>query len=415
MLKVLYITGTGPFGGSSRSLYEAVRAMPEGTVEPYFVASSGTALEYYRRVAKDAVIVRGISRFDHSWVGYYKGARWLVLLREIARLPQTLAAIWRARRRWPDIDLIHVNEFLELIPALVAKRMFKVPLVVHVRALMMADRRLWRTRWIVRMLRKADAVVAIDGNVRATLPDDLDVDVIHNGFDPRTAAEAGPAFLARLDDLRPTSLKVGYIGNLWAFKGPGDLFEAARLVKASGDDVQYLIVGGSAFGRSGLLGFLAGLTGLARDMRAELEEAIPREGLERDFLLLGATGDIQQIIPKMDVLAFASRLNAPGRPMLEAAFFGKPSIAAIAEPRSDTMIHGETGLAIPSSDPQLIAEAIRYFARNRDEAVRMGKNARMLAERNFRPDANARKLLEIYRRLVARKAPQAAAPTIASA
>ena len=45
-IRVLYIDGDGPFGGASRSLFEAVRALPDGTVAPYFVASRGTALDF---------------------------------------------------------------------------------------------------------------------------------------------------------------------------------------------------------------------------------------------------------------------------------------------------------------------------------------------------------------------------------
>ena len=71
-LKVLYIDGVGPFGGASRSLYEAMKAFPEGAVERYFVMQEGTAGEFYGRVAKGMITTRGITRFDNtraSWSG----------------------------------------------------------------------------------------------------------------------------------------------------------------------------------------------------------------------------------------------------------------------------------------------------------------------------------------------------------
>ncbi|MFX5854768.1 glycosyltransferase, partial [Acinetobacter baumannii] len=66
----------------------------------------------------------------------------------------------------------------------------------------------------------------------------------------------------------------------------------------------------------------------------------------------------------------------------------------------DTLVSGETGLAIPVRNPQKLAEAIIYFADHRGEVGRMGANARELAERNFKPETNARKLLAIYQRVV---------------
>jgi glycosyltransferase involved in cell wall biosynthesis len=86
--------------------------------------------------------------------------------------------------------------------------------------------------------------------------------------------------------------------------------------------------------------------------------------------------------------------------VFEAAFFSVPSIVAVTNPLPDTLVDHETGLAIPGRNPQKLAEAIMHFADHPDELRRMGANARDLAERNFNPENNARKLLAIYRRVV---------------
>lgn len=99
-IRVLYIDGVGPFGGASRSLFEAIRALPSGSVEGYFLAAEGTALDYYRRVAKDVVVTRGLTRFDNTQYSYYRGARWLVLLREAFHMPFTLASVVCAKLKW---------------------------------------------------------------------------------------------------------------------------------------------------------------------------------------------------------------------------------------------------------------------------------------------------------------------------
>lgn len=59
-MKVLYIDCDGPLGGASRSLFEVVRQLSKGAVDPYFVAVEGTALEFYRQIAKDSVTTPGL-------------------------------------------------------------------------------------------------------------------------------------------------------------------------------------------------------------------------------------------------------------------------------------------------------------------------------------------------------------------
>ena len=69
-IKVLYIDGVGPFGGASRSLFEAISAIPREEVEPYFLMHDGTARNFYERRAAANETVRGLPRFDHyraSW------------------------------------------------------------------------------------------------------------------------------------------------------------------------------------------------------------------------------------------------------------------------------------------------------------------------------------------------------------
>ena len=403
-MRVLYIGGVGPFGGASRSLFEAVGALPDGAVQSYFLMPRGTAMDFYRRVAKDTLATVGISRFDHTRATYYRGFRWVVLARECVYIVPTIFGLLKARRRWRDIDIVHVNEITEVIPAIFAKMIFGAKLVVHVRSLVETNRGLWRTRLLHRALRRhADAVVAIDETVRATLPDDLPVTVIHNSFTPSPIEQPDEAYLNKLATLRPTSLKVGFVGNLLRIKGVSELIYAARVVRDRGGDVQILLVGGALVKSSGIKSRLLSLIGVSQDAGDDSRTLVERFGLQDDVLLLGPTRDIQRVYPKIDVLAFPSHFDAPGRPVFEAAFFGVPSIVAVRDPTPDTLVHNETGLAIAKPDPELLADAIMTFADNRSELLRMGRNAKALAERNFVPKTNSAILLALYKGLMERR------------
>jgi hypothetical protein len=203
-MKVLYIDAVGPFGGASRSLFEMVRRLAADSVEPYFVMQKGTAQAYYGRVAKSIITTRGLTRFDNTRATHYRGVRWLVVLRELYHFPFTVLALVRAKRRWGKVDLIHVNELVDIVPGLIAKLLFRAPLLVHVRSLQWTNSSAQRTRWINRILRRhADAVVAIDENTRATLPADLPVDVIHNSFTAGDEDRSGERLPRALESLRP--------------------------------------------------------------------------------------------------------------------------------------------------------------------------------------------------------------------
>ncbi len=398
-MKVLFIHMIGTFGGASRSLTEAVRAFPS-SVEPHFVTPRGTVIPFFSKLGK-VIAVRGLSQFDNTRYSYYRGARWLVLLREILNLPATIEAIRRAHREWPDIDLIHVNEFTGIFPMWLAKRLYKVPVVVHVRSVARNDLRSWRTRWVNSFLRQnAAAIVAIDETVRQSLPLDLNVEIIHNAFTPKPVAGSDPAFQADMAKIRKTSLKIGFVGNLLKVKGILDLIEAARILKERGIDVEYVIVGDDARSSKTLRARVLSCLGINQNIRSEVEERLKTYQLGENFHLVGFMSDIAQAYRSMDVLCFPSHYNAPGRPVFEAAFSAIPSIVAVTNPTKDTLIDGETGLAVPPHDPNKLADAIATLANDRERARKMGLAALELAKRNFSVDQNALKLYAIFRRCV---------------
>lgn len=400
-MRVLYIDGVGPFGGASRSLFEAVRALKCEGVNPYFVAANGTALDFYSQVAEDLIATRGLTRFDNTHYSHYRGVRWLVLLRELFHLPFTFFAIRKALRKWKGkIDVIHVNEVTEIIPGLLAKRLFRVPMVVHVRSPQWINQQSLRSRWVNgRLKSSANAIIAINETTRATMPAELNVDVIQNSFTPKRSPDPDPSMLYKLEKLRASSLKIGFVGNVQVSKGILELLEAARLLKEQDADVEFVIVGGHTRVDKGLKGWVLSKAGLVQDVVEELQQRIKQYGLEQSFHLLGATSDIQCVYERLDVITFPSHFDAPGRPVFEAAFSAVPSIVCVSRPLSDTLVHNVTGLAIPARDPVALSEAIRHFEMNRDDVKRMGREAQKLAIDNFEPARNASRLFDVYKRV----------------
>jgi glycosyltransferase involved in cell wall biosynthesis len=403
-LAVLYIHPVGTFGGASRSLLELLRGFPPGAVRPRLIVPRGQAATLLEREGLAILRVRGITQFDCTRFGHYRGLRWLILLRELYFLPFTAWAVWRARQGWRDIDLIHVNEITALPAALLAKALFRKPLVIHVRSVQ-EDRGMPLRRDLVKRLlaRYADAVIAIDQTVRASLPPTIEASIVRNGFTP--AADAGiPAAVATFSKrFHDGSFRVGMIGNLLSLKGVFDFLEAARLCIGRHANVDFVVVGSNPRTLTGLKGAALKWLGFARDLEADMDRFIAEHGLQDRVHRLGFTPEVSAVYRSLDVVCFPSHLDAVGRPVLEAAWVGVPSIVAVDHPSPDTFVPGETGVQVPARDPAALATAIEQLSLRRHDVRRMGQAARRLAEANFDSRKNAHRVLEIYQRLTPKR------------
>jgi len=392
-VKVLYIHSVPQFGGASRSLYELVRALRVMDVTPCFVASKGSAQVFFEKVAADGVYPSRISAFNNTRTGFYSGARWLVVLREIFSLPRTILSFRRAKRKFGSVDVIHVNEVIDLPSAIAARYFFDAPIIFHLRTSFRNRPDSWRSRVILAALRKyASAIIAIDKNTRSTLPEYLPINVVHNSLHLDENAFARN----NVERNRRGTLVVGYVGNLLHSKGIMTLLRAIALLKKQGKDVRLDIVGGGILQRKGVKAHLINLLGVSDDASEEVVRIIEKEGIQDCVTRHGHIDDITSVYRSFDILAFPSILDAPGRPIFEAGLFGIPSIACISRPQDDTFVDGESGLTVPPGDPEKLAAAIDHFYGDREEVERMGRNARDLARKNTNPIVNARHVLKIY-------------------
>jgi glycosyltransferase involved in cell wall biosynthesis len=394
MISVLYLHPIAAFGGATKSLAELVAALPPGAVLGHVLAPRGAAAESLAAVGLQVMTTRGLAQWDNTRFGHYRGLRWLILLRELALLPSTLVALRRAARH-TRYDLIHCNEVTALLLGILAKRMIGAPLVVHVRSLQRAGHSGWITRWMNGLLaRHADAIVAIDQAVQRSLPADLRLDVVHNGM--RVPALADPPPSAG----PPRPFTIGIIGVLHRSKGLYELIEAMRLLRDQGADIRLVVVGENVRKLTGLRGWLLRKLDFSRDVRAELGQMVHSYGLEGHVEFTGFVRDVPAIYRRIDAVCFPSHLDAPGRPVFEAALYGLPTIVAMRHPTDDVIVHGETGLCIDTPTPDKIASAIATLAQDLPRARAMGARARAMAMARFDSRICAEKMLALYRRVV---------------
>jgi len=399
-LSVLYIHHCGIFGGASKSLFEMICAFPKGTVNPFVITQRGSTAEYFRKNSIQVLETKGLSQFDNSQYSYYRGLRWLIFfLRELFYVPFTVFSIFKAKRLWPSIDIIHINDITNIPSVIFSKLIFNKPIIVHVRCVQRNCLKSYRNRIITNILLKyCQEIIAIDETVRSSLSSKLSVKVIHNGFTVDAAMINNNKNLHN-NFHKDKKLIIGYVGNLFRLKGIYEFLEALRICKFKGINVKFLIVGYKPPKSKSFKRLILKKLKFLQDSDEDVLKLIEEFNLKNDINFMSFTHRTSQFYKQMDVICFPSHLNAVGRPVFEAAFFKVPSIVAIENPIEDTIIHAQTGLCVEPKNPVALADAIQYFYQHPDEITRMGELAYELALKNFDNNKNAKNLLEVYRNL----------------
>jgi glycosyltransferase involved in cell wall biosynthesis len=395
----LYLHPTGSFGGASKSLIELFAALKHYSVEGYVITPKGSAVDAFVQAGLKTIETLGLSQFDNTRYSYYRNFRWLILLRELFFLPFSLLALWRVKKLGVSFDLIHVNEITLLPIGVLAKLFFRIPVVFHIRSLQRNEANSLRSKLVFRLVKKySDVVICIDETVKASIPAWLKSTAVHNGINMDSATPQDE------NQTMPRKLTIGMAGVLLRSKGVYEFVEAAKILLVEKKyDLEFVLAGENARVVKGLRGWIYKKLGFSEDVVSEIKKYVQENGLDHQIIIKGFIKDVRSFYPSLDILCFPSHLNACGRPVFEAAFYGIPSVVAIANPLEDAIIHETTGLAIEKPDPELIANAIERLVVNAEFRLGLGKHARDWAEKNFLIESNAEIVWRIYNQIIKAK------------
>ena len=383
--------------GAPRSLLELIKSFPGGTVRAIVLCPAGPAAHAFTE-SEQCVTIRTslpLPVFDHNRHSYYKGRRWLLMMREVFFFPQAFLTLLRIRRMYRDIDLIHANTFQMFLFGIVVRRILHRPLLVHAREVLEVNRGPCRRKlieWLVRGY--VDAQVAIDWTVAKTLPQSAPISIIHNSWTPRKEVLQ--------KELDGNTTVVGMIGVLSSIKGVDDFVAAAVICAKRNLAIKFLLAGDNARPTNIWNRLLYRLAGSRLDVRSDLNEFVTRNKLTEYVTLCGYVDDVDSWYESIDILCFPSHLDAIGRPVFEAALHGKPSVVALnpGTDVEDVFLHDRTGFRVPPRSPEALADVLEYMHRNPAIRARMGAAAREFSEKRFDSGENARRMIELYYRLV---------------
>jgi glycosyltransferase involved in cell wall biosynthesis len=141
-------------------------------------------------------------------------------------------------------------------------------------------------------------------------------------------------------------------------------------------------------------------TNLLTDEESAIKELVGAKGLEPNFSFLPFTAETGEIYSALDVVTFPNQGVGLGRPVLEAATYGKPVVASGSRDGAGILLPGRTGFLLDDARPQNIAAALRELIAAPDLRSRLGAAALDHARARFDPLRNARAVEAVYDELL---------------
>ena len=189
-------------------------------------------------------------------------------------------------------------------------------------------------------------------------------------------------------------VSVAFVGRLLDDKGLRPLVAAHELMTKQGQRVRLLIAG---------------------DPDAANPASIPTAEVERWRHLpyvevLGHVNDIGGVWARSHIAVLPSRREGLPKSLLEAAAYGRPIVATDVPGCREIARHDVNAFLVPADDPGPLAGALTVLAQDPALRHRLGAAGRQIVENEFSSARIGQEIVDLYGRLLARKAMLLPAP-----
>ncbi|MCC7161386.1 MAG: glycosyltransferase family 4 protein [Anaerolineae bacterium] len=129
--------------------------------------------------------------------------------------------------------------------------------------------------------------------------------------------------------------------------------------------------------------------------RAFLEQLAAQLGVRSRVRFIGFRDDMPRVMSAADVLVSSSRWEGFGMVILEAMSLGLPVVATAVGGVPELIENQESGLLVPSEDPEALADGLARVLTNPEWAARLACVAQQRAE-GFTPQTQVPLLVQLY-------------------
>ena len=297
----------------------------------------------------------------------------------------------RSIARSRDVALVYVNTIVAGSGAIGGK-LAGVPVLWHLREILSMPR---PVRWVLYKWLKlcSKRVVCVSRAVRDSVVKEepglaSKSVVIYNAVTVSESETTEPSADLRAElGLPPETELVGMVGRISHWKGQEILVKASALVLQKHPEVHFVAVG-SYFADEAH--YLENLQALIRSL-----------ALEERFHIVGYRSDVVNVYRALDVFVLPSIKPEPfGRVTVEAMTQGCAVIATNHGGSCELIEQGVTGVLVPPSDPQALAEAIEQLLSDATLRKNMGKAASIYALNHFGLQSYERQIRDVIDELV---------------
>ena len=290
------------------------------------------------------------------------------------------------RRR--SYQIVHTHTSKGGFVGRLAARLADVPVIVHtVHGFAFHERspmlvRLFYSKLERMAARWCDRIVSVSEFHRRVA---LDMRICHSR--QIVAIPNGVAAIVRNTEIAPEELH----RRLGADEGELLILSMARLAEDKG--LEYLIEAAALLKRTELR-FRVLIAGEG-PVRGHLEQLARNLNVTDRVIFLGFREDVGDLLAAADLVVLPSLREGLSLALLEAMAAGKPIIAASIGSHVEVASHAEIARLVPPADAQALSQAISQVAADPALIVRLGANARTLAQSRY----TVEKMLSSYRQL----------------
>jgi glycosyltransferase involved in cell wall biosynthesis len=210
------------------------------------------------------------------------------------------------------------------------------------------------------------------------------IEIVHNAIDPEWGSrgrrpEAAAALRGELK-IAPEARVLLIVGRLSTEKDHRTLMEAVRRLPSA--PAAHLVIVGDG------------------PERPRIEESARSLGLAERVTLTGQVDSAEPYYGIADICVLSSLSEGSPNALLEAMAAGVPVVATAVGGIPEIVADGESALLIPPKDPAAMTGAVAALLEDEGLARKLAGRARQLAVERHAPEARARRLVEIYTRLL---------------
>ncbi len=305
------------------------------------------------------------------------------LLRDIPQAAEQLKSL--------GISLIHSHGYKPSVFGFFIARRVGIPIIstchlwfdptrgpLKMRAMIWMEKKLYR--YFPKIIAVSDPIKEV--LAQAGLPAHK-LDLVRNGVDIPDIQLTDSQKLALRSQLglAPDDLVIVNSGRLVRQKAQWILVKAASILQQQGRKIQVLIVGEGG-------------------LRSELEAQIAEDNVSHCVKLLGFRSDINQLLAISDIFALPSLDEGMPMSLLEAAAAAKPIVATAVGDIAKLIRQGESGVIIPTENPQALADAIATLQDDAALALRLAVSVNRQMRAEYSSDAMCTRYQAIYRELL---------------